>query len=64
MGNPFLFADRFSGAVVNLTTDSGRGRRLYCLLLLLLLLMLQVLPDCPNIAVCPAQNDKMPAAEN
>jgi hypothetical protein len=23
MGNPFLFADRFSGAVVHLTTDNG-----------------------------------------
>jgi hypothetical protein len=29
MGNPFLFADRFSGAVVHLTTDDLVGR-LYC----------------------------------
>jgi hypothetical protein len=26
MGNPFLFADRFSGAVVHLTTDGVRNR--------------------------------------
>jgi hypothetical protein len=24
MGNPFLFADRFSGAVVHLTTGKGK----------------------------------------
>jgi hypothetical protein len=29
MGNPFLFADRFSGAVVHLTT--GRLGGLYCI---------------------------------
>jgi hypothetical protein len=32
MGNPFLFADRFSGAVVHLTTagQSRRTDKLYC----------------------------------
>jgi hypothetical protein len=28
MGNPFLFADRFSGAVVHLTTGDSEERRL------------------------------------
>jgi hypothetical protein len=44
MGNPFfLFADRFSGAVVHLTTGSG-----LCLPLPLLLLQhLAGLPDLP-----------------
>jgi hypothetical protein len=27
MGNPFLFADRFSGAVVHLTAGGRTGRR-------------------------------------
>jgi len=62
MGNPFLFADRFSGAVVHLTTDgiaavftaTAKTQEFHV-----------ALPRRYSAwQVFPGENDKMPASAN